>query len=105
MAARSNCGDNVRCWLGKSATGRAKCAFHSGQYSLSRNALAPFKVATLKGANAFLEGEDWPERNAPFARPVADFPNQHRALSPQLDLAAVLCHVEERVIGNDYTFS
>ena len=40
-----------------------------------------------------------------FARPVADFPNQHRALTPQLDLAAILCHVEERVIGNDYTFS
>jgi len=38
-------------------------------------------------------------------RPVADFPNQHRALTPQLDLAAILCHVEERVIGNDYTFS
>ena len=27
------------------------------------------------------------------------------ALTPQLDLAAILCHVEERVIGNDYTFS
>ena len=26
-------------------------------------------------------------------------------LTPQLDLAAILCHVEERVIGNDYTFS
>ena len=36
---------------------------------------------------------------------MADFPNQHRALTPQLDLAAILCHVEERVIGNDYTFS
>ena len=37
--------------------------------------------------------------------PFGDFPNQHRALTPQLDLAAILCHVEERVIGNDYTFS
>ena len=27
------------------------------------------------------------------------------ALTPALDLAAILCHVEERVIGNDYTFS
>ncbi len=43
--------------------------------------------------------------NAHFARPVADFPNQHRALTPQLDLAAILCHVEERVIANDYTVS
>jgi len=39
-----------------------------------------------------------------FARPVADLPNQHRPLTPQLDLAAILSHVEERVIGNDYTF-
>ena len=63
------------------------------------------KVSTLEDANAFLENEYWPEWNAHFARPVADFPNQHRALTPQLDLAAILCHVEERVIGNDYTFS
>jgi len=33
-----------------------------------------------------------------------DFPNQHRALTPALELAAILCHVESRVIGNDYTF-
>jgi hypothetical protein len=63
------------------------------------------KVSTLEDANAFLENEYWPEWNAHFARPVAGFANQHRALTPQLDLAAILCHVEERVIGNDYTFS
>ena len=63
------------------------------------------KISTLEGANAFLEKEYWPEWNARFARPVADFPNHHRALTPQLDLAAILCHVEQRVIGNDYTFS
>ena len=37
--------------------------------------------------------------------PVADFLNQHRPLTPSLDLAAILSHVEERVIGNDYTCS
>ena len=63
------------------------------------------KVTTLESANEFLEKEYWPEWNEHFARPVADFPNQHRALTPQLDLAAILSHVEERVIGNDYTFS
>jgi hypothetical protein len=36
---------------------------------------------------------------------VVDFPNQHRALTPALELAAILCHVEARVIANDYTFS
>jgi hypothetical protein len=36
---------------------------------------------------------------------VKDFPNLHRPLSEALDLAAILCHAEDRVIGNDYTFS
>ena len=63
------------------------------------------KVATLKDANAFLESEYWPEWNERFARPIQDYPNQHRALTEQLELAAILCHVEQRVIGNDYTFS
>ena len=36
---------------------------------------------------------------------MADFPNHHRPLTPQLNLEAILSHVEERVIGNDYTFS
>lgn len=63
------------------------------------------KTTTLEQANAFLQNEYWPEWNAKFARPVAEFPNQHRALTGQLNLAAILSHVEERVIGNDYTFS
>jgi len=63
------------------------------------------KITTLEAANEFLENEYWPEWNARFARPVENFPNQHRALTPHLELAAILCHVEQRVIGNDYTFS
>jgi hypothetical protein len=63
------------------------------------------KISTLEAANAFLEQEYWPEWNARFARPVQDYPNQHRALTPQLDLAAILCHVQQCVIYNDYTFS
>ena len=59
----------------------------------------------MKAANAFLEEEYWPEWNECFASPVKEFPNQHRSLSESLDLAAVLCHAEERVIANDYTFS
>jgi transposase len=86
------------------AKGRIERSFLTAQDRLVKH-LRLAKVSTLEGANAFLESEYWPEWNAHFARPVADFPNQHRALSPQLDLAAILCHVEERVIGNDYTFS
>jgi hypothetical protein len=63
------------------------------------------QVSTLEAANIFLEKHYWPEWNERFARPIADYPNQHRALTPALELAAILCHVEQRVIGNDYTFS
>jgi hypothetical protein len=63
------------------------------------------KISTLEAANVFLEQEYWPEWNERFARPVQDFPNQHRALTPQLDLSAILCHVQQCVIYNDYTFS
>jgi hypothetical protein len=62
------------------------------------------KVSTLEAANAFLEQEYWPEWNTRFAQPVADFPNQHRAVTEYLELATILCHVESRVTGNDYTF-
>ncbi len=86
------------------AKGRIERSFLTAQDRLVKH-LRLAKVSTLEGANVFLEKEYWPEWNAHFARPVADFPNQHRALTPQLDLAAILCHVEERVVGNDYTFS
>ncbi len=86
------------------AKGRIERSFLTAQDRLVKH-LRLAKVSTLAGANAFLEKEYWPEWNGHFARPVADFPNQHRALTPQLDLAAILCHVEERVIANDYTVS
>jgi hypothetical protein len=86
------------------AKGRIERSFLTAQDRLVKH-LRLAKVSTLEGANAFLEKEYWPEWNTHFARPVADFPNQHRQLTPQLDLAAILSHVEERVIGNDYTIS
>src|SRR3954470_21514895 len=86
------------------AKGRIERSFRTAQNRLVKH-LRLAKVATLEGANAFLESEYWPEWNAHFARPIADFPDQHRALTPQVELATILCHVEDRVIGNDYTFS
>jgi hypothetical protein len=86
------------------AKGRIERSFNTAQDRLVKQ-LRLAKVTTLAGANAFLEKEYWPEWNAHFARPVADFANHHRALTEQLDLAAILSHVEERVIGNDYTIS
>jgi transposase len=86
------------------AKGRVERSFRTAQDRLVKQ-LRLARITTLSAANAFLENEYWPEWNESFARPVADFPNQHRALTPPLDLAAILCHVEERVIANDYTFS
>jgi transposase len=86
------------------AKGRIERSFRTAQDRLVKD-LRLAKVSTLEAANTFLETEYWPEWNERFARPIADFPNQHRALTPALELAAILCHVEPRVIGNDYTFS
>lgn len=86
------------------AKGRVERSFLTAQDRLVKQ-LRLAKVLTLEGANAFLENEYWPEWNERFARPVKDFPNHHRELTPQLDLAAILAHVEDRVISNDYTFS
>src|SRR5277367_4582503 len=86
------------------AKGRIERSFLTAQDRLVKQ-LRLAKVSSLEKANEFLEKEYWPEWNERFARPIADFPNQHRALTPALELAAILCHVEQRVIGNDYTFS
>jgi transposase len=86
------------------AKGRIERSFLTAQDRLVKH-LRLAKVSTLADANKFLETEYWPEWNEHFARPVAGFPNHHRALGEQQDLAAILAHVEERVIGNDYTIS
>jgi len=86
------------------AKGRVERSFQTAQDRLVKQ-LRLAKVCTLETANLFLENEYWPEWNEAFARPVKDFPNLHRPLTEALDLAAILCHAEERVIGNDYTFS
>jgi hypothetical protein len=39
------------------------------------------------------------------ARPRKGVVDLHRALTPQIDLASALSHVEQRVVSNDYTFS
>jgi hypothetical protein len=90
--------------LSPQAKGRVERSFRTAQDRLVKQ-LRLAKVSTIEAANAFLETEYWPEWNECFASPVKDFPNQHRALTEHLDLAAILCHAEERVVANDYTFS
>jgi transposase len=86
------------------AKGRIERSFLTAQDRLVKD-LRLAKISTMEAANRFLEAEYWPEWNERFAHPIGDFPNQHRALTPALELATILCHVEQRVIGNDYTFS
>src|SRR3984893_18669217 len=86
------------------AKGRIERSFLTAQDRLLKQ-LRLAHIATLERANEFLEKEYWPEWNERFARPVGEFPNHHRPVHEHLDLSAILCHVEPRVIGNDYTFS
>jgi hypothetical protein len=86
------------------AQGRVERSFLTAQDRLVKD-LRLAKVRTMEAANAFLEKEYWPGNSARFARPIAEFPDQHRPLTPHLDLAGILCHVEQRVIANDYLLS
>lgn len=86
------------------AKGRIERSFRTAQDRLVKH-LRLAKISTMEAANEYLEREYWPEWNEHFASPVADFANHHRPLTPHLNLEVILCHVEERVIGNDYTFS
>jgi hypothetical protein len=86
------------------AKGRVERSFQTDQDRLVKQ-LRLAGIRTLEAANAFLEAEYWPEWNTKFARPAAEFPNLHRAVTEHLDVAAILSHVEQRVVENDYTFS
>ena len=86
------------------AKGRVERSFGTDQDRLVKQ-LRLAKVKTMEEANQFLEKEYWPEWNERFARPLEGVVDLHRALTPQIDLASALSHVEQRVISNDYTFS
>lgn len=86
------------------AKGRVERSFGTDQDRLVKH-LRLAKVKTMRDANKFLEAEYWPEWNERFARPLKGVVDLHRALTPQIDLAGALSHVEQRVVGNDYTIS
>jgi len=86
------------------AKGRVERSFGTDQDRLVKH-LRLAKVKTLQDANKFLDAEYWPEWNERFARPLEGVPDMHRALTPHLDLASALSHVERRMVSNDYTFS
>jgi transposase len=86
------------------AKGRVERSFGTDQDRLVKH-LRLAKVKSMQTANEFLEKEYWPEWNERFAQRPAAAVDLHRPLTPQLDLASALSHVESRVIGNDYTIS
>ena len=73
------------------AKGRIERSFRTAQDRLVKH-LRLAKISTMEAANEFLEKEYWPDWNERFASPVADFPNHHRPLTPQLNLEAILSH-------------
>jgi hypothetical protein len=92
-------------WIGAfspQAKGRVERSFGTDQDRLVK-LLRLARVRSRTGANDFLEQEYWPEWNERFARPLQGVPNLHRPLTPEIDLASSLSHVESRVIDNDYT--
>ncbi len=58
-------------------------------------------AATLEQANAHLQNEYLPEREARFTREPVKAADAHRPLdnSPRLD--SILSHIEQRVVAND----
>ena len=60
-------------------------------------------VKTLDQANHYLETEFLPWVNATLAVAPASTDDAHRPLEKQHDLAAILSHVENRRVNNDYT--
>jgi len=86
------------------AKGRVERSFGTDQDRLVKE-LRLAGVTTLQAANRFLETQYWPEWNARFARSLEGVVDMHRPLTPEMDLASALSHVEQRVIRNDYTVS
>jgi hypothetical protein len=60
-------------------------------------------ACTLAQANAYLEQEFLPAWAGRFTVAPANPTDAHRPLRGEHDLAAILSHVEERVVANDYT--
>ena len=88
--------------LSPEAKGRIERFFQTAQDRLVKG-LRKHKVRTLEGANSYLEQEYVPSWNERFTVRAASDVDAHRPLGRHYDLASILSHVEQRVIGADYT--
>jgi hypothetical protein len=88
--------------LSPQAKGRIERFFQTAQDRLVKG-MRKQKVCTLEKANAYLEKEYLPLWNERFTVRPASEADAHRPLGKEHDLASILSHVEQRVIGEDYT--
>jgi hypothetical protein len=85
------------------AKGRIERFFGTAQDRLVKG-LRKAGVRTREAANQYLEQVYLPVWNERFAVEPGNPSDAHRPLLSHHDLAAILSHVEERVITNDHTF-
>lgn len=84
------------------AKGRVERFFGTAQDRLVKG-MRKARVGTLAEANQYLQQEYLPVWNSRFTVEPANPTDAHRPLGREHDLAAILSHVESRVVANDYT--
>jgi transposase-like protein len=84
------------------AKGRVERQFLTAQDRLVKG-MRVAGTRTIEEANAYLETEYLPWWNQVLAVQAADPADAHRPLGKEHDLAAILSHVEQRQVTNDYT--
>ena len=84
------------------AKGRVERQFLTAQDRLVKG-MRVADVRTIEEANAYLEKEYLPWWNQTLTVEPADAADAHRPLGKESDLAAILSHVEQRQVTNDYT--
>jgi transposase len=84
------------------AKGRVERSFQTAQDRLVKG-LRVAGAKTMEEANAYLDSDYLPEWNEQFAVIPACIDDAHRPLGKQHNLAAILSHVEQHVVTNDYT--
>jgi len=84
------------------AKGRVERQFLTAQDRLVKG-MRVAGVRTIEDANAYLEKEYLPWWNQTLTVEPADAADAHRPLGKESDLAAILSHVEQRQVTNDYT--
>src|SRR5215471_1309046 len=84
------------------AKGRVERQFLTAQDRLVKG-MRVAGVCSIETANAYLEEEFLPWWNATLTVEPANAEDAHRPLGKEHDLAAILSHVEQRQVTNDYT--